>query len=430
MNPQARSIQRTYLILLLGNTLAASLIWGINTLFLLDAGLSNLEAFAANAFFTAGMVIFEVPTGVVADTWGRRISYLLGTITLATSTFLYFLMWQAGGALLAVGGRLGVDRARVHLLLRRRRGVAGRCTAFRRVRRWAGDGSRPWPDGLRCGHVGRIGSRRDHRPGDHTRRAVPVARRHPFDHVRRRVPAHEGPRFHPRAGNSPAPCDPRRVQCVARARTEEPAGAMGDARGAVHRRRRRLRLLCAPAVPARALWGSQRVLGRRAGGCDCRWGTDRRWLCRTAGSAAVQEADDGADSRFRRQRGHSGVARPDQLILARAWPVGDLGVDLLGCVPDPAGLPERHDPVKTARHGAVVRLADEQQRRRGRPTCSRTRGRRLQLRDVLRDRRGDRAAGGPVPGRQPSRTGAGRRGDWRTCGVDRRASRLHAATAR
>jgi MFS family permease len=91
----ARRIQRTYLILLLGNTLAASFIWGINTLFLLDAGLSNLEAFAANAFFTAGMVIFEVPTGVVADTWGRRTSYLLGTITLSTSTFLYYLLWVA-----------------------------------------------------------------------------------------------------------------------------------------------------------------------------------------------------------------------------------------------------------------------------------------------------------------------------------------------
>ena len=94
MNDLARRIQRTYLVLLLGNTLAASFIWGINTLFLLDAGLSNLEAFAANAFFTAGMVVFEVPTGVVADTWGRRTSYLLGTLTLAASTFLYFLMWQ------------------------------------------------------------------------------------------------------------------------------------------------------------------------------------------------------------------------------------------------------------------------------------------------------------------------------------------------
>ena len=92
--PTPRSIQRTYLLLMLGNTLAASFIWGINTIFLLDAGLSNLEAFAANAFFTVGMVVFEVPTGIVADTIGRRASYLLGTVTLATSTLLYVLLWQ------------------------------------------------------------------------------------------------------------------------------------------------------------------------------------------------------------------------------------------------------------------------------------------------------------------------------------------------
>jgi MFS family permease len=91
-----RSIQRTYLVLTLGNTLAASFIWGINTIFLLDAGLSNVEAFAANAFFTAGMVLFEVPTGVVADTAGRRASYLLGTLTLIVSTLLYVLLWQVG----------------------------------------------------------------------------------------------------------------------------------------------------------------------------------------------------------------------------------------------------------------------------------------------------------------------------------------------
>src|ERR1044072_5305398 len=89
-----RSIQRTYLTLLLGNTLAASFIWGVNTIFLLDAGLSNLEAFAANAFFSAGMVLFEVPTGIVADTVGRRMSYLLGTLTLTASTLLYVLLWQ------------------------------------------------------------------------------------------------------------------------------------------------------------------------------------------------------------------------------------------------------------------------------------------------------------------------------------------------
>jgi MFS family permease len=92
--PTSRSIQRTYLLLMLGNTLAASFIWGINTIFLLDAGLSNLEAFAANAFFTVGMVVFEVPTGIVADTIGRRMSYLLGTVTLAASTLFYVLLWQ------------------------------------------------------------------------------------------------------------------------------------------------------------------------------------------------------------------------------------------------------------------------------------------------------------------------------------------------
>ena len=94
MNDLARRIQRVYLTLLLGNTLAASFIWGINTLFLLDAGLSNLEAFAANAFFTAGMMLFEIPTGVVADTVGRRASYLLGTLTLAGATLLYYFLWE------------------------------------------------------------------------------------------------------------------------------------------------------------------------------------------------------------------------------------------------------------------------------------------------------------------------------------------------
>ena len=92
---KARQIIRTYLVLQFGNTLAASLIWGINTLFLLNAGLSIFEAFLANAFYTLGMVIFEIPTGIVADSWGRRTSYLLGTVTLSASTILYFVLWQA-----------------------------------------------------------------------------------------------------------------------------------------------------------------------------------------------------------------------------------------------------------------------------------------------------------------------------------------------
>ena len=94
MTASAKKVQRTYLVLTLLSTFAASFIWGVNTLFLLDAGLSNTQAFGANAFFTIGQVIFEVPTGVVADTVGRRASFLLGAATLFVSTLLYLLMWQ------------------------------------------------------------------------------------------------------------------------------------------------------------------------------------------------------------------------------------------------------------------------------------------------------------------------------------------------
>jgi MFS family permease len=97
MTSTPAQVRRTYYLLGFGNTLAASLIWGVNTIFLLDAGLNNFEAFSANAFFTAGMVLFEVPTGIVADSWGRRLSYLLGTVTLAVTTALYVLLWYVHG---------------------------------------------------------------------------------------------------------------------------------------------------------------------------------------------------------------------------------------------------------------------------------------------------------------------------------------------
>jgi MFS family permease len=91
------AILRTYVTLTLFSTFASSFIWGINTLFLLDAGLTVTAAFAANAFFNAGEVLFEVPTGVVADTVGRRASYLLGSATLFVSTLLYLWLWRVHG---------------------------------------------------------------------------------------------------------------------------------------------------------------------------------------------------------------------------------------------------------------------------------------------------------------------------------------------
>lgn len=97
MNKAARRIRTTYVMLTLLSTFASSFIWGINTLFLLDAGLTITGAFAANAFFTAGEVLFEVPTGVIADTRGRRTSFLLGTATLFITTLAYLWLWRVHG---------------------------------------------------------------------------------------------------------------------------------------------------------------------------------------------------------------------------------------------------------------------------------------------------------------------------------------------
>jgi MFS family permease len=91
---------RSYLVISGLFTLSASLIWGINTLFLLDAGLTIFEVFVANAVFTAAMALFEVPTGVVADTRGRRVSFLLSESTLAVGTLAYVGVAAIDGGLL------------------------------------------------------------------------------------------------------------------------------------------------------------------------------------------------------------------------------------------------------------------------------------------------------------------------------------------
>lgn len=94
MNAASNNIRKTFLTLSFLNILPTALIFGVNTLFLLDAGLSNFQAFAANAFFTAGLLLFEIPTGMVADIWGRRTSYLLGTIVQCIGSLMYWYLWS------------------------------------------------------------------------------------------------------------------------------------------------------------------------------------------------------------------------------------------------------------------------------------------------------------------------------------------------
>src|SRR5918998_1443646 len=92
-------IVRTYLLISGLYTLSASVIWGVNTLFLLDAGLDIFEVFVVNAAFTGGLVLFEVPTGVVADTRGRRRSFLWSSAILFVGTVGYVTIAVVGGGL-------------------------------------------------------------------------------------------------------------------------------------------------------------------------------------------------------------------------------------------------------------------------------------------------------------------------------------------
>ena len=91
-------VVRTYLLITGLFNVAASLIWGVDTLFKLHAGLDIFQVMLTNAAFTLGMVVFEIPTGVVADTLGRRVSLLLCIATLFASTLLYVtIAWRGWG---------------------------------------------------------------------------------------------------------------------------------------------------------------------------------------------------------------------------------------------------------------------------------------------------------------------------------------------
>jgi len=91
-------IIRSYLAITFLFNLAMSLIWGIDTLFKMGAGLDIMQVLLTNSAFTLGSIVFEIPTGVVADTVGRRVSLLLCLVTLFVTTLLYVaIAWRGWG---------------------------------------------------------------------------------------------------------------------------------------------------------------------------------------------------------------------------------------------------------------------------------------------------------------------------------------------
>ena len=107
----ARRIIRTYLTITGLFNGALALIWGVNTLFLLQAGLDIFHVMIVNAAFSFAEFVFEVPTGVVADTLGRRVSLLFCLITLLGATLAYVALPALGlgfGAFVIVSIALGL----------------------------------------------------------------------------------------------------------------------------------------------------------------------------------------------------------------------------------------------------------------------------------------------------------------------------------
>ncbi|MCH8327824.1 MAG: MFS transporter [Candidatus Marinimicrobia bacterium] len=96
----ARQVERKYLLMTGIYNLSASLIWGVNTLFLMHAGLDIFQVFITNGVFTASMSLFEIPTGVLADTRGRRASFLLSVGIILLGTLGYVWVAESSGSLM------------------------------------------------------------------------------------------------------------------------------------------------------------------------------------------------------------------------------------------------------------------------------------------------------------------------------------------
>ncbi len=85
-----RTVIAAYISSSLLFTLATSLIWATNTIFMMQVGgLDIFQVMLVNAIFVVAQAVFEVPTGVIADTLGRKASYLIGIGTILASTLLY-----------------------------------------------------------------------------------------------------------------------------------------------------------------------------------------------------------------------------------------------------------------------------------------------------------------------------------------------------
>jgi MFS family permease len=86
----ALRVIRVYVWFSLLSGLAISFFFATYQVFLASRGMDLLQINLINAFFMAGVFLFEVPTGAFADQCGRKKSVVLGNFILAISFLVYF----------------------------------------------------------------------------------------------------------------------------------------------------------------------------------------------------------------------------------------------------------------------------------------------------------------------------------------------------
>ena len=85
-----RSVIAAYISSSLLFTLATSLIWATNTIFMMQVGgLTIFEVMLVNAVFLVAQAVFEIPTGSSQTRWAARPRTCIGISTILASTLLY-----------------------------------------------------------------------------------------------------------------------------------------------------------------------------------------------------------------------------------------------------------------------------------------------------------------------------------------------------
>jgi len=86
-----RKIINQYLMIAFLFGLAFSFFCATYVVFLVSKGLDLLQVNLVNVFFMVGVFVLEIPTGVYADLFGRKKSFVLACFLLSLASFVYYL---------------------------------------------------------------------------------------------------------------------------------------------------------------------------------------------------------------------------------------------------------------------------------------------------------------------------------------------------